>query len=287
MKVTMRKIVKAFIPYGIIWLYNRNVPEQKLRKRKLLKFEVHLADHCNLNCKGCDHFSPLADKKYLELSVFERDCKRIFELTKGHIESLGLLGGEPLLHTDIRSFFTVSRKYFKKCKITVTTNGTLLLKQDEDFWISCSENNISIQISLYPLALDIEEIKRKGNKYNVNISIPEAPKTMWKFPFDIEGNQDKEDSFKKCFRSNVCIFLDEGKLYTCPMIPNIKHFNKYFDKNLEICEKDYIDIYRARNISEILSFLHKPVPFCRYCKINNAEYGLAWDRSRKEITEWV
>jgi hypothetical protein len=208
-------------------------------------------------------------------------------LTKGHIESLGLLGGEPLLHADIKSFFTVSRKYFKKCRILITTNGTLLLKQNEDFWRSCAENNISIHISRYPIALDIEGIKRKGNEYNININIPEISKTMWKFPFDTEGNQDNEDSFKKCFRSNVCIFLDDGKLYTCPMIPNIKHFNKYFGENFVISEKDYIDIFQAKNLNEILDFLCKPVPFCRYCKINNAEYGLAWDRSKKEITEWV
>lgn len=25
-----------------------------------IDFEVHLCDHCNLNCRGCDNFSPVA-----------------------------------------------------------------------------------------------------------------------------------------------------------------------------------------------------------------------------------
>ena len=31
----------------------------------LEKIDIHLTDHCNLNCKGCTHFSPLAEDFYL------------------------------------------------------------------------------------------------------------------------------------------------------------------------------------------------------------------------------
>ena len=31
--------------------------------------EVHLAEHCNLNCKGCSHFSPLAEKEFIEEKI--------------------------------------------------------------------------------------------------------------------------------------------------------------------------------------------------------------------------
>jgi MoaA/NifB/PqqE/SkfB family radical SAM enzyme len=277
----------AFVPYGILWLHSKAAPLRKLRQKKLLQFEMHLTDHCNLNCKYCTHFSQLSEKKCLEPSVFERDCKRIAELTKGRMKFIKLLGGEPLLHPDVKSFFTISRKYFKKCTVLLTTNGTLLLKQDESFWKSCAENKIDIEISGYPIPLDTEEIKRKGNEYKVNISMPEISKTMHKLVFDLDGNQDYEYNFKKCPVSNVCIFLEEGKLYTCPEIPNIKHFNKYFDKNLVVSERDYIDIYQAKNIKEILKFLCTPVPFCRYCKVNGTEHGHAWGVSKKEITEWV
>jgi hypothetical protein len=52
-------------------------------------------------------------------------------------------------------------------------------------------------------------------------------------------------------------------------------------------EKDYINIYKAKNINGILNFLYKPVPFCRYRRISDSEHGLAWDTSKGEISEWV
>jgi MoaA/NifB/PqqE/SkfB family radical SAM enzyme len=290
-KLTLKKIIKAFVPYGIVCLYNRHLEKRerrwKLKGRKLLRFETHLADHCNLNCKGCDHFSPLANKKLHDLDIFEKDCRRISELTKGRIEMLGLLGGEPLLHPDINKFMDVARKYFKSCKILITTNGTLLLKQDEIFWRNCRKNKVSITVSGYPVQLDVSAIKQKASEYNVKMYTPGIAKTMYKFPFDIEGKQNAEESFKKCFHSNTCIFLEDGKLYTCPMIPTIKHFNQYFNKKLEVSEKDYIDIYKAQNIKEILDFLCHPVPFCRYCRVNDVQNGLAWGVSKKEISEWT
>ena len=48
-----------------------------------LKFEVHIVEHCNLNCKQCEHFSPLAEKSYLPVERYERDCRRLSELSRG------------------------------------------------------------------------------------------------------------------------------------------------------------------------------------------------------------
>lgn len=46
------------------------------------------------------------------------------------------------------------------------------------------------------------------------------------------------------------------------------HFNKFFDKNIPLVDKDGIDIYKAKSMKEILEFLSKPIPFCGYCKVN-------------------
>jgi hypothetical protein len=54
---------------------------KRLKKRKLLRFDVQLADHCNLNCKGCANFSPIAAKQFLEKESFENDCARLAMLT--------------------------------------------------------------------------------------------------------------------------------------------------------------------------------------------------------------
>lgn len=37
-----------------------------------IRFIVDIVDHCNLNCKCCGHFSPLAQKSFLDKETFEK-----------------------------------------------------------------------------------------------------------------------------------------------------------------------------------------------------------------------
>ncbi|MDR2479129.1 MAG: hypothetical protein LBD48_07440, partial [Treponema sp.] len=45
-------------------LFTKKAADYRSKKRTGLNLSVHLADHCNLNCKGCDNFSCIADEKY-------------------------------------------------------------------------------------------------------------------------------------------------------------------------------------------------------------------------------
>ena len=67
----------------------------KKPRRNPFNFEIHLNDHCNLNCKSCLHFVPLAkpDSHY-PLDEFERDIKRLCSLFDGKFGWIHLLGGE-------------------------------------------------------------------------------------------------------------------------------------------------------------------------------------------------
>jgi hypothetical protein len=66
----------------------------------------------------------------------------------------------------------------------------------------------------------------------------------------------------------------------------VERFNKYFNQNIEVSENDYIDIYKANNLNEIVHFLCKAMPFCRYCKLDDWQIGVEWGVSKKEISEW-
>ncbi|MCH5322196.1 MAG: hypothetical protein J1E31_01265 [Helicobacter sp.] len=51
---------------------------RKLTPQANLSFvEIHLAEHCNLNCFSCSHFSQLADEEYTDLASFEKDMKQL------------------------------------------------------------------------------------------------------------------------------------------------------------------------------------------------------------------
>ena len=270
--------------YGVI---KRTTPWARLNN-----FEVHLVEHCNLNCQGCNHYSPLAEKEFMDISVFRRDFARMAELTKGDVNYINLLGGEPLLHENLLDFFPIAREYFPNPTINLVSNGILLSTQSEKFWEDCKKYNITICVTKYPLEnINWDKIEEKINSYGLELvywGVNKDPiKYSWIFPMDIEGSQDATTNFLDCRDANKCIFLRDGKLFTCVEPPNIHHFNKFFGTNIPVTDRDYIDIYKAKDINEILDFLAKPIPFCKYCNVKARKYHIPWDRSKKDIKEWT
>ena len=265
---------------------------EKIVPRTKLKLEIDIVEHCNLNCKGCDHFSPIAKQKYLDINIFVKDIKRIAELTRcgEDIEEFTLLGGEPLLHPDILEFITQSRILLPFAPISIITNAIYLPKMDEQFWINCCKNNILIRITKYPIKLDYDLIENTAKKHNVKLSFfnnTSILKTSYKIPLDLKGKQDPRLNFLNCHHANNCIFLRYGKIYTCTIAPNIHHFNEYYKTNIPLTDRDGIDIYKANNLNDILQFVSNPIPFCRFCNVKNRSYGHKWGISTKDINEWI
>lgn len=270
--------------------YMITVPSKKEREK--IKFEIHLAEHCNLNCKCCNNFSPLDNEEYLNYDIFLRDIQRMKELFGGEAEQITLMGGEPLLNRDICNIICKVRHAFSKCKLVVVTNGILLLNMPIDFWTCCFDNQVEISVSYYPIKLEIEKIKSVAKKNNVEIKFEIENGTITenyteRIPLDLEGKQNKKLNFKMCYKSNNCIQLKDGKLYTCSLIPNIVHFNNYFCENLDITEDDYVDIYKAKSKEEIIKKLNTPPAFCKYCDWANMESGIKWGISKKDKEEWA
>lgn len=293
--------IKKLIPYRLI-LFRREllplwakVTKKNMRRKDMIPIlHMHLVDHCNLNCRGCDNFSSLAKDVFTDISVFEKDCARVAELTGGRnrITEIQLLGGEPLLHPQVMSFMEIARKYFPETPINMVSNGLLLPKQSDDFWECCKKNDIHIIVTKYPVKLDYHKIeqhvKAKGVAFSYYGNTDVVEKTMQCIPLDLEGKQDARDSFLRCSRANRCVSLDNGKIYTCSLIPYVKYFNKQFGKDLALTPKDYIDIYEeAESIDDVLDFVCKPMPFCRYCNIKGMTGNIKFGISKKEITEWI
>jgi MoaA/NifB/PqqE/SkfB family radical SAM enzyme len=95
-----------------------------MKTKKYFPFvvETHLADHCNLVCKGCSHFSSLITQKHFtNLAIFKRDFLQMKTLFNDLYE-IRLMGGEPLLHPSIIDFIEFSRKTFPLAKISIYTN---------------------------------------------------------------------------------------------------------------------------------------------------------------------
>lgn len=123
-------------------IYKSPVPSPKL--------EVHITEHCNLNCRMCSHFSPLAPETYLSLDEYTRDLTRLKELYQNDLFHFRILGGEPLLHPQILQFLRAAREIFEDTRIELLTNGLLLSGRGgviDGFWDCMRQNKIYLMLT--------------------------------------------------------------------------------------------------------------------------------------------
>ena len=259
-------------------------------KNDVLNFEVNLANHCNLNCQCCNHFSPLADREFLDLKQYAADLARIDELFGTRIGRLMLLGGEPLLHPQVTEVMKISRKYLPKTTLYFITNGLLLPKMPDEFWATCREQDITIKYTPYPVKFDYAYWENYARERGVGMFPtyePTPTKTTYRLPLREKGDLDPYKNFAKCYHANQCIVLREGRLYTCPICAWIDLLNKYFGKNFPQLRENSIDIYKAKTAQEVDEFLKTPIPLCRHCNIFGYEYNIPWATSKRAAKEWL
>jgi organic radical activating enzyme len=277
--------------HAIYWNYWKRYG--KHHQRSGLFFEVHVVDHCNLNCCNCSNFSPLSKPYFIDAAEFEKDIARMSLLAGSKVDTIRLLGGEPLLHERLDDIIKITRNYFPNpsTRLQILTNGTLLTRQDDIFWQTCKANDVEIMITHYPVKLDNAAIDSLSKKWVVKLSYidyePGKNKTMFNLALDKSGKQDILQSYRKCPFSNTCTALEHGKLYMCAIAAHINIFNEYFNQNFSISDADYIDIYKIQTVDEIFRFLNNPVPFCRYCTHKYEENRVEWGVSAKDISEWM
>lgn len=274
--------------------------------RRIIKLCFDIVESCNLNCAGCLTYAPLASKLYkcaelglMSAEIFTKDIEKLSQLfTENEIQVITISGGEALLHPDITSFFEITRRYFKNVNIRMGTNGVLLKKQPDSFWEACRKFNIAIEQTKYPIKLDFEGIKKLAEEKGVrHIFIGNTEfneKKMQVFPLDLcsmsenaVNDQNERLNFFNCWKANMCIRVQDGKMYTCSRIPHVHLFNEYFKTDFKVIEDDYIDIYKAKDKNEIYEFLAHAVPFCRYCKVYGIRDGYDWKKSEYDVHEWA
>lgn len=302
----------GFVHFYFISEWNKRTIPHKMRPRIKENFllEVNLADHCNLNCQCCDHFSPLAPPTFLNFDQYVKDIQRLAELTNHHIGLMKLQGGEPLLNERLIEYIKVTREVFPNTYICIFTDGLLLSKWENNsqgnLWEAIKQYEIEVRVTCYPIPLDVEKIKKQVLQYGIPIYTESPPygkeARIWflseigdqgyrgikhsvKHPFDLTGRQEPF-RFISCYQFNESIVLRDGKIYTCPMIPYVHYFNDYFGVNLQVSEEDYIDIYHVNNYEEIAEFCTQRAPFCRFCAVH-CRTSREWKQSGHLMEEWV
>lgn len=262
--------------------------------------EIHIVEHCNLQCDHCWHFSNIAEPSFYDVEKYDKDIEALSNaISGGELKQFKLLGGEPLLHPEINELVKITRKHLKNTSLSVVTNCILLTSMDESFWKTLADNNVNISPTVYPILIDWDGIANKAEKYNISLVTLEGKKIknfrkkkklkyFSKLTLDLNGEQ--KTNRPDCKFKNGCMNYIDGKLYRCFIPSNIYHFNKKFGTDLQVSQGDYINLYEINNIKELkkrIDAWSHDYPFCRYCK-DFSEYNIMWHKNpNHDITEWT
>lgn len=225
--------------------------------------ELHLTDQCNLNCKGCGHFSPIAPPRNADINQHERDMQRLSQLFH-NIDTIRLMGGEPLLHPDPAAFITKTKSIFPKSCLHFVTNGILLPKAPKTFFDACRETNTIIDVTVYPPFRNrVAEWRSLCNSKNVNLNLSSEIQTFFAH-LNLRGDSDEKKSFDLCRSRYFCPFLRDGHIYTCATPALIHYYNDHF--GYQIPGDRGINIHsQSLSGKGILRYLNKPIVTCRWC----------------------
>lgn len=245
--------------------------------------ETNVVDYCNLNCKGCSHFSNIFPKgSKVAFETFKRDIKRLSQ--EINIIQFNLLGGEALLSAELEDYIQCLMEYMPATRIQLVTNGILIPRQSPDRLRFFEQNNVYISITEYPPTAKMrEEIIKTMNQYGIHFEMRQLVSTFGK-NIDLLGENDPWEAQRTC-RESRCHFLREGKIYKCPFSALGNYFFKYY--HIPLYFDEGIDIYGGENDwKEIIDNLDKkPVEQCRFC---GAEERFSWAVSLKpDKNEWM
>lgn len=260
------------------------------RPRLFFPLEIQLADHCNLNCVGCTHYSPIAEKGFIKAKDLIKPLK-ILSRYQRFFEDIRLLGGEPLLNPECVQIVKTVREIFPNLRIQLVTNGLLLLNKEvctEEFWATLRECDIEISVTRYPIGMNYDEIEKiceskkiKLHSYGSSLD-SDGCKDFNLYQLDRNKNNNRLN-FYKCDQSQYYQLVG-NKLFTCAQCAYSDMLNKKFGTDFKITKKDYLDVYNM-NWLKFLLFQNLPKPFCRYCTFPVIQ--VKWSKSKGEMSEWV
>lgn len=216
--------------------------------------DCHIVDHCNLNCAGCNHFSPIAEKKFYSVELFEKNMRMLEKhLSSYKYHDIHILGGEPLLHPEVDEFIKVANKI--NLNFTFITNGILLTQDFVD-----RLGKIKLLITQYPIKINYDKKLFYSNGVDKN---------LFQHYLLYSKKQDKIESCGFINYNQSCMSIDEnGDLHYCGRTCFIKHLNKKYGYNYEVIkDKDYFNIFEHDfSARTILLNRQYPRPFCYYCR---------------------
>lgn len=256
-------------------------------KPVLAQLETHIADHCNLNCRGCFHFSNICTSFLTPLSTFHKDMRQLATLFSNALR-FRIMGGEPLLNPDFHEYCAVARAAFPYGNIRLVTNGILLRRISDEAVKTLRDNKIVIDITPYPPTMRMMEdlrhfLTRHELMHCLVYGSPQETEDVTTFRnFLGEGKAAIPHRAVGC----NCAFLRHGQVSKCVLPFMIHVLNDYAGTDYKVDHGDIANIYEIDGCA-FINFVRRPIPFCSYCR--DEDTVLEWKATHNDacLSDWV
>jgi uncharacterized Fe-S cluster-containing radical SAM superfamily protein len=251
--------------------------------------EIMANQACNISCNGCSNYSDIVHSGYLTWQQARQQIEPWLE--RVDIPDFGILGGEPLMNPDIRSWILGLRELLPNAQIRFTTNGLLLEKNFDIVPLLAEIGNCVFKIAVHVkdprLEHTIEKILnmydwqpveeygvkrfRTDNGFRFHVKRPDI---FWKtFQGEYRDmkphDSDPARAFSICCQQ-TCPLLYNGRIYKCSTSgllqdvlarydnPNWEQWQPYLQQGIG---PDCAD----QELSMFLNNFGKPNSVCRMC----------------------
>lgn len=228
-----------------------------------------ITDKCSLNCRNCDGYMPFhINPKTDSVEVIQQSYEKIMEAC-GYVETIDILGGEPLVHSDIAQI----TDYFvrdKRCgRVMIISNGTIVPNQELVQVLKSPK--CTLRISDYGVnSRKKDEIIALCKKEKIRYEVTNYQ--YWdKIPLIQETNETEEELDGKYDACTANVFyVKHGKLFQCTFVAGLSGLGENLIPNFE---KNYIDLLKetcADSVFAITKFARqvherRHLDACRYC----------------------
>lgn len=229
-------------------------------KSIMQQVEMHVMDACNLNCRGCTHYSPIFENKVPKFEEKMNDV-RILKEKIDTIVRFFILGGEPLLNPELDKYIKEIRNMLPYTELYIVTNGLLIPSLSDATMSLIKKEKVRVIISEYePTHRKMDEIRKKLDTYKVMYNI-RAWDVKQKFNLPLSLNEcSKRDRI--CI-SNGCTIIGDGKIARCPQLLYVQQLNKYFDIHLP--SDGLMELESCPSGDDLITVLKRETDLCKHC----------------------
>jgi len=250
---------------------------------QLGNLEANLARHCNLACTSCNHGSAVATRWFMEPESMARDLAHLSKAAHFHFHCLQ--GGEGTLNKKFLEFMDVQARSGIADRYGMLTNGTLLDRMPEEFWLKAKQMDYEIRVSVYPALKKetLEYAQRKANEYKLNFRASNEFESFLKM---FHANENKGQKVWEICPWKRCWTLHEGWFFNCPQAAFLPgQFPELFPDITD----PLVDGVRVEGITEekirwMMEHEH-PLESCANCT-GGTNVRIPWTQHR-DRAEWI